>query len=105
MSFKEALQARYPGRVVSVRPDSASASFIAFQKRDGDAGGWSPCWEKHVIPNGILLPGYNNQPVVLPPVRDSGNTFFGPTSDSTQSSVGASNAPLSDNAVSIDDRS
>jgi hypothetical protein len=105
MSFKEALQARYPGRIVSVRPDSASASFIAFQKKDGDAGGWSPCWEKHVILNGILLPGYNNQPVVLPPVRDNGNPVFGSSFDSTQSTGGASNASLSDNAASNDDRS
>jgi hypothetical protein len=64
-SFRNALLSRYPGDVVSVRLDAVSASFTAFKKKDGEMR-WIPCWEKHKIPTGIMLPGDCNSRVVLP---------------------------------------
>jgi hypothetical protein len=69
-AFKTALDARYPDMVISVRPDSASCSFLAFKKKDKERK-WIQCAEKHKIPHDILLDNYRKKPIVLEPVPNA----------------------------------
>jgi hypothetical protein len=39
-----AMRSHYAGRVVTVRPDTSSLSFVAFMKNES-GGGWTKCWE------------------------------------------------------------
>jgi hypothetical protein len=55
--FLSAMKSRYVGRVVSVRPDTANMSLVAFMKEE-DGSGWSRCRESVPIPRGIMLPGF-----------------------------------------------
>jgi hypothetical protein len=62
------LRERYPGRIVTVRPDLTTLHFIAFHKGDKEKR-WNRCVESVPIPPAILLPGYNIRKVIpLPPV-------------------------------------
>jgi hypothetical protein len=56
--FLSAMKSRYVGRVVTVRPDTANMSLVAFMKEE-DGGGWSRCRESVPIPRGIMLPGFS----------------------------------------------
>jgi hypothetical protein len=63
----KALRERYPGFIVTVRPDPETLHWTAFRKIHGD-GKWTKCPEVIPIPNGILLPGYNiRKEIPLPP--------------------------------------
>jgi hypothetical protein len=55
--FYKAMKARYPDRIVMVRPDTPSLSFVAFVKNEGGSG-WTRCRETVPIPKGIMLPSY-----------------------------------------------
>jgi hypothetical protein len=55
--FYKAMKARYPDRIVMVRPDTPSLSFVAFVKNEGGSG-WTRCQETVPIPKGIMLPSY-----------------------------------------------
>jgi hypothetical protein len=79
-AFKTAMETRYPDLIISVRPDSATCSFLAFKKRDKERR-WSQCAEKHRIPYGILLDNYQNKPVVLDPVPEVPDVFVGTGND------------------------
>jgi hypothetical protein len=81
-AFKSALETRYPDLIISVRPDSATCSFLAFKKRDKERR-WLQCAEKHKIPYGILLDNYQDKPVVLDPVPDVPDVFAGTGSDAS----------------------
>jgi hypothetical protein len=86
--FLAAMRARYPGKVVMARPDTASLSLVAFMKEEG-ANAWTRCQEKVPIPRGIMLPGavLPNR-VELPPVAAPG---FGEDDDEllVEASIGA----------------
>jgi hypothetical protein len=70
--FLNAMRSRYAGRIVSVRPDTANMSLVAFMKEEGDAG-WSRCRESVPIPRGIMLPGFSfSNRVDLPGAADPG---------------------------------
>ncbi len=68
--FYKAMKTRYPDRIVMVRPDTPSLSFVAFMKNEG-GGGWTRCRETVAIPKGIMLPNFvfPNR-VDLPTVED-----------------------------------
>jgi hypothetical protein len=55
--FLKALQERYPGKIITARPDIATLSLTAVMKNDGGPG-WSRCPETQEIPKGIMLPGF-----------------------------------------------
>jgi hypothetical protein len=55
--FRQALQERYPEEIVMVRPDIPTLRLVAYKKLDG-APKWEDCEESHVLPLGIMLPGY-----------------------------------------------
>jgi hypothetical protein len=82
------MRARYPGKFVMARPDTASLSLVAFMKEEG-ASAWTRCQEKVPIPRGIMLPGavLPNR-VELPPVAAHG---FGDDDDEllVEASIGA----------------
>jgi hypothetical protein len=66
-AMKAALCDRYPGEIVVVRLDTATAELKAIRKVD-KADGWMQCWERFALPRGILLPGYSASKVhQLPP--------------------------------------
>jgi hypothetical protein len=66
-AFLRALKARYPGEIVSVRPDIGAMSLRAVRKFHG-AEGWTRCWEVLELLPGTLLPSYAPRDViVLPP--------------------------------------
>jgi hypothetical protein len=66
--FLRAIKERYPGRIVTARPDIATLRLVAFHKLHGE-GKWQKCAESVSIPHGILLPGYNvRKEIVLPPI-------------------------------------
>jgi hypothetical protein len=68
--FYKAMKARYPDRIVMVRPDTPSLAFVAFVKNEGGSG-WSRCRETVPIPKGIMLPSYTfPNRVDLPTVAD-----------------------------------
>jgi hypothetical protein len=63
-----ALRDRYPGFIVTIRPDPETLHWTAFRKVHGE-GRWTKCPEIVPIPHGILLPGYNiRKDIPLPPV-------------------------------------
>jgi hypothetical protein len=67
-AFLRALKARYPGEIVSVRPDINAATLRAVRKLHG-AESWTRCWEVLKLEPGTLLPGYTPRDViVLPPL-------------------------------------
>jgi hypothetical protein len=67
-AMKAALSDRYPGEIVVVRLDTATAELRAIRKVD-KAESWTQCWERFALPPGILLPGYSASRVHhLPPV-------------------------------------
>jgi hypothetical protein len=67
-AFLRALKARYPGEIVSVRPDIPSATLRAVRKLHG-AESWTRCWEVLQLAPGTMLPGYVPRDViVLPPL-------------------------------------
>jgi hypothetical protein len=55
--FYKAMKNRYPDRIVMVRPDTPSLSFVAFMKNEGGSG-WTRCRETVAIPKGIMLPNF-----------------------------------------------
>jgi hypothetical protein len=55
--FYKAMKTRYPDRIVMVRPDTPSLSFVAFMKNEGGSG-WTRCRETVAIPKGIMLPNF-----------------------------------------------
>jgi hypothetical protein len=55
--FLKALRERYPGKIITARPDIATLSLVAIMKNDGGPG-WSRCPETQEIPKGIMLPGF-----------------------------------------------
>jgi hypothetical protein len=55
--FLKALRERYPGKIITARPDIATLSLVAVMKNDGGPG-WSRCPETQEIPKGIMLPGF-----------------------------------------------
>ncbi len=66
------MRSRYAGRIVSVRPDTANMSLIAFMKEEG-GGSWLKCRESVPIPRGIMLPGFSfPNRLDLPGVADPG---------------------------------
>jgi hypothetical protein len=66
--FLRAVKERYPGRIVTARPDAASLRLVAFHKMHGESK-WQKCSESVPIPHGITLPGYNvRKEIVLPPI-------------------------------------
>jgi hypothetical protein len=87
-AFKTALDARYPDMIISVRPDSASCSFLAFKKKDKERK-WVQCAEKHKIPYDILLDNYRKKPIVLEPVPNAmdSDVFSGSASGEMSSSA------------------
>jgi hypothetical protein len=52
--FYKAIQARYPNKIVMVRPDAATLSLVAFTKSHGGSR-WTQCPEIHEFPRGIML--------------------------------------------------
>jgi hypothetical protein len=56
-AFVRALKDRYPGEIVTARPDMGSLHFVAFHKFDKGTK-WEKCSETVPIPHGIMLPGY-----------------------------------------------
>jgi hypothetical protein len=87
--FLESMRARYPGKFIMARPDTASLSLVAFMKEEG-ANAWTRCQERVPIPRGIMLPGavLPNR-VELPPVTAPG---FGDNDDDellVEASIGA----------------
>jgi hypothetical protein len=56
-AFLAAMRACNPGKIVMVRPDVPSLSFVAFLKEDGE-GGWTRHPDQYPIPRGIMLPGF-----------------------------------------------
>jgi hypothetical protein len=67
-AMKAALSDRYPGEIVVVRLDTATAELRAIRKVD-KAESWTQCWERFALPHGILLPGYSASRIHhLPPV-------------------------------------
>ncbi len=66
-AFLSALKQRYNDEIITVRPDTASLSLIAFRKRDGERG-WTRCHETLELLPGTLLPGYSpRRELALPP--------------------------------------
>jgi hypothetical protein len=55
--FRQALQERYPEEIVMVRPDIPTLRLVASKKTEGTPK-WEECEESHVLPLGIMLPGY-----------------------------------------------
>jgi hypothetical protein len=71
--FLRAVKERYPGRIVTVRPEVATLQLVAFHKLHGESK-WQKCSETVPIPHGILLPGYNvRKEIVLPPIVTDSN--------------------------------
>jgi len=56
-AFRRALEDRYRGSIVMVRPEPKRLELIAFRKAEGE-GRWTNCTESIPIPSGILLPGF-----------------------------------------------
>ncbi len=68
--FYKAMKARYPDRIVTVRPDTPSLSLVAFMKNEGGSS-WTRCRESVAIPRGIMLPNFDfpnrvDLPIVTP---------------------------------------
>jgi hypothetical protein len=80
-AFKAAMDSRYPDMIISVRPDSATCSLLAFKKKDKERK-WVQCSEKHKLPYDILLDTYRNKPIVLEPSHNvnESDVFTGPAS-------------------------
>jgi hypothetical protein len=65
-AFVRAVRERYPGEIVTARPDLATLNFVAFHKKDKETK-WLKCSEFLAIPHGILLPNYNvRKSITLP---------------------------------------
>jgi hypothetical protein len=89
----KALRDRYPGFIVTVRPDPETLHWTAFRKINGE-GKWTQCPETVPIPNGILLPGYNiRKEIPLPPLAVA---VTATSSDSSENSVEMENADKSE---------
>jgi hypothetical protein len=86
-AFKSAMDDRYPDMIISVRPDSASCSFLAFKKKDKERK-WVQCSEKYKIPYDILLDNYRSKPVVLEPIASASESdvFTGASGDAAMPS-------------------
>jgi hypothetical protein len=61
-----ALRDRYPGDMITVRPDIGSLHFVAFRKKATERR-WSRCSESVPIPSGIMLPDYKVRKVIALP--------------------------------------
>jgi hypothetical protein len=70
-AFRKALEGRYEGQIVLVRPDSRNLQLVALRKADG-AGRWTQCAEVLPIPVGIMLPNHRAGSIVLPPCGEGG---------------------------------
>jgi hypothetical protein len=66
-AFHAALKNRYQGKIITVRPDIRSQSFVALMKEEH---GWIKLDEVHKISPSIMLPGYVVRDIVLPDVAD-----------------------------------
>jgi hypothetical protein len=76
-AFLRALKARYPGEIISVRPDIGAATLRAVRKQHG-AESWTRCWEVLKLEPGTLLPGYTPREVIaLPPLVTTVATIDG----------------------------
>jgi hypothetical protein len=80
-SFHKALRARYPGSIITVRPDVRSQTFVALMK---DESGWLKLKEVHKINPAIMLPGHVSTEVVLPAQEDSEMTVAAAYSQQSQ---------------------
>ena len=65
-AFRKALEQRYQGRIIMVRPNSKNLELNAFMKEDG-APRWTPCSECHTIPIDIMLPSFRETTSVTLP--------------------------------------
>jgi hypothetical protein len=64
----KALRDRYPGEMVSVRPDVGKLHFVAFRKKATEKK-WTRCSETVPIPPGVVLPNYKvRSDITLPPL-------------------------------------
>jgi hypothetical protein len=63
-AFLRALRDRYPGKIVTARPDPATLHFVAFYKGDKEKR-WEKCPESIPIPIGIMLPEYKVRKFIL----------------------------------------
>jgi hypothetical protein len=65
--FSKAMRERYPGAIISVRPDRHSLHFVAFRK-ETTSNRWTKCSESIPIPPGVMLPHYKSRTsITLPP--------------------------------------
>jgi hypothetical protein len=68
-AFVKALRDRYPGKIITARPDLATLRFVAFYKGDREKR-WEKCRESIPIPTGIMLPEYTpRKEIILPPTE------------------------------------
>jgi hypothetical protein len=66
--FSKAMRERYPGAIISVRPDMHSLHFVAFRK-ETTSNRWTKCNESVPIPQGVMLPHYKSRSsITLPPI-------------------------------------
>lgn len=70
-AFRKALEERYVGQIVLVRPDTRNLELTALRKTDGE-GRWTSCTEVIPIPVGIMLPNHRAGSIVLPPCGEGG---------------------------------
>jgi hypothetical protein len=69
-AFVKALRSRYPGKIVTARPDLATLRFVAFYKGDKEKR-WEKCRESIPIPTGIMLPEYTARKEIILPSDDT----------------------------------
>jgi hypothetical protein len=62
-AFVKALRDRYPGKIVTARPDLPTLRFVAFYKNNGERK-WEKCPESIPIPAGIMLPEYQTRKTI-----------------------------------------
>jgi hypothetical protein len=68
-AFVKALRDRYPGKIITARPDLATLHFVAFFKGDKEKR-WEKCSESIAIPTNIMLPEYKpRKEIILPSVH------------------------------------
>jgi hypothetical protein len=68
-AFVKALRAKYPGKIITARPDIHTLRFVAFYKGDKERR-WEKCTETIPIPTGIMLPEYKPRKEIALPDPD-----------------------------------
>jgi hypothetical protein len=69
-AFVKALHNRYPGKIVTARPDLATLRFVASYKGDKEKR-LEKCRESIPIPTGIMLPDYTSRKEIILPSDDT----------------------------------